>query len=98
MNGSQNTNHWLQISLHGTKSNRDGIGTRIKVVSKTVGTQYNHMTTSVGYASSSDGPVDFGLGPDSKASSVEIRWPSGIVQTLHNVSADQIVKVTEAEP
>jgi len=98
MNGSQNTNHWLQISLHGTKSNRDGIGTRIKVVSKTVGTQYNHMTTSVGYASSSDGPVDFGLGPDSKASSVEISWPSGIVQTLHNVSADQIVKVTEAEP
>jgi hypothetical protein len=42
--------------------------------------------------------VDFGLGPDSKADSVEIRWPSGIVQTLHNVSADQIVKVTEAEP
>jgi hypothetical protein len=97
MNRSQNTNHWLQIALRGTKSNRDGIGARIKVVSKTVGAQYNHMTTSVGYASSSGGPVDFGLGSDSKADSVEIHWPSGIVQTLKDVPADQILKVTEPE-
>ena len=95
MNRSQNANHWLQIALRGTKSNRDGIGARIKVVSKNVGAQYNHMTTSVGYASSSDGPIHFGLGPDSKADSVEIHWPSGIVQTLQNVPADQILKVTE---
>jgi enediyne biosynthesis protein E4 len=64
-------------------------------VSKTVVAQYNHMTTSVGYASSSDGPVDFGLGSDSKADSIEIRWPSGIVQTLKDVPADRILKVTE---
>jgi hypothetical protein len=64
-------------------------------VSKNVGAQYNHMTTSVGYASSSDGPIHFGLGPDSKADSVEIHWPSGIVQTLQNVPADQILNVTE---
>jgi hypothetical protein len=96
MNRTEQSGHWLQFALKGTKSNRDGIGARIKVVSKTL-TQYNHMTTSVGYASSSHGPVHFGLGTDTRAELVEIRWPSGIVQTLEGVSADQIVKVTEPE-
>jgi hypothetical protein len=59
------------------------------------GKQYNRMTTSVGYASSSDGPVHFGLGSDSIAQSIEIHWPSGKVQTFQNVRADQIFKVTE---
>ena len=54
------------------------------------------MTTSVGYASSSDGPVHFGLGPDSRAELIEIQWPSGIVQTLHDIPADQVLKVVEA--
>jgi hypothetical protein len=94
MNRSRGSEHWLDIALRGTKSNRDGIGARIKIVSDSL-TQYNHMTTSVGYASSSDGPVHFGLGPDTIARMVEIHWPSGIVQVLHNVPADQIVKVTE---
>ena len=94
MNRTQNSNHWLDVALRGTKSNRDGIGARIKVVSKSV-TQYNHMTTSVCYASSSYGPVHFGLGPDARADTIEIHWPSGIVQTLQNVPADQILKVTE---
>jgi hypothetical protein len=97
MNRSEKTGHWLDIALRGTKSNRDGIGARIKLVSKTVGAQYNHMTTSVGYASSSDGPVHFGLGPDSKADLIEIHWPSGVLQTLHDVPADRILKVTETQ-
>jgi hypothetical protein len=97
MNRSANSGHWLEIALRGTKSNRDGIGARIKVVSKTVGAQYNHMTTSVGYASSSYGPVHFGLGPDTRADSIEIHWPSGRVQTLQNVAADQVLKVTEPD-
>jgi hypothetical protein len=96
MNRSEKSGHWLDIALRGTKSNRDGIGARIKVVSKSVGAQYNHMTTSVGYASSSDGPVHFGLGLDTQADQIEIHWPSGAVQTLHDVSADRILKVTEA--
>jgi hypothetical protein len=95
MNRSANSGHWLDLALRGTKSNRDGIGARIKVLSKS-GSQYNHMTTSVGYASSSDGPVHFGLGPDQEAETVEIHWPSGIVQTLHHVAAGQILHVTEA--
>jgi hypothetical protein len=95
MNRSEHTGHWLDVALRGTKSNRDGIGARIKVVSATVGAQYNHMTTSVCYASSSDGPVHFGLGADAKADTVEIHWPSGQVQTLTDVKADQILKVME---
>jgi hypothetical protein len=97
MNRSEHAGHWLDIALRGTHSNRDGIGTRIKVVSATVGAQFNHMTTSVCYASSSDGPVHFGLGPDAKADTVEIRWPAGEVQTLRNVAADQVLRVTEPD-
>ena len=94
MNRSPKSGHWLDVALRGTKSNRDGIGARIKVVTKS-GAQYNHMTSSVGYASSSYGPVHFGLGLDSRADLVEIHWPSGIVQTLTNVAGDQVLKVTE---
>jgi hypothetical protein len=94
MNRSAHSGHWLDVALRGTRSNRDGIGARIKVVTRG-GTQYNHMTTSVCYASSSDGPVHFGLGADARADVVEIRWPSGKVQTLQNVEADRVLKVTE---
>jgi len=97
MNHSPGANHWLEFKLQGTRSNRDGIGARIKVVTKS-GTQYNHMTTSAGYASSSAGPVHFGLGPDTSADRVEIHWPSGVVQQLRNVAGDRIVAVREPAP
>jgi len=97
MNRSPTAGHWLEVALQGTRSNRDGIGARIKVVTKSVGAQYNHMTTSVGYASSSAGPVHFGLGPDARAESVEIVWPSGAVQILRDVNGDRILKVKEPE-
>jgi hypothetical protein len=94
MNQSPGKNHWLEFKLQGTKSNRDGIGARIKVVTASTA-QYNHMSTSAGYASSSAGPVHFGLGTHTAADLVEIRWPSGIVQELRNVAADRIVEVKE---
>jgi len=94
MNESPGNNHWLEIKLQGTKSNRDGIGARIKVVTKS-GAQYNQMTTSAGYASSSAGPVHFGLGQNPSADLVEIRWPSGIVQQLQDVAGDRILMVRE---
>ncbi len=97
MNRSPQKAHWLDIALHGVKSNRDGIGARIKVASAG-GTQYNHQTSSVCYASSSLGPVHFGLGADQKAARVEIAWPSGIVQTLEDVTADRVLMVTEPAP
>lgn len=94
MNESPGKNHWLELKLQGTKSNRDGIGARIKVVTKS-GAQYNHMTTAAGYASSSAGPVHFGLGQSASADLVEIHWPSGIVQQMHTVAADRVVSVKE---
>ena len=97
LNQSPGNNHWLELKLEGTKSNRDGIGARIKVVTKS-GTQYDHMSTAAGYASSSAGPVHFGLGPNASADLIEIRWPSGIVQQLHDVAADRIMRVKEQTP
>jgi len=94
INQSPGANHWIEFKLQGTKSNRDGIGARIKVVTKS-GAQYNHMTTSSGYASSSAGPVHFGLGANASADLVEIHWPSGIVQTMKDVQGDQVVSVKE---
>ena len=94
MNQSPGTNHWIEFKLQGTKSNRDGIGARIKLVTKS-GAQYNHMTTSCGYASSSAGPVHFGLGANTSVDLVEIHWPSGIVQQMKDVAADRVVEVKE---
>lgn len=94
LNESPGNNHWIEFKLQGTKSNRDGIGARIKVVTKS-GAQYNQMTTSAGYASSSAGPVHFGLGVNASANLVEIRWPSGIVQVMRDVAGDRVVVVKE---
>lgn len=94
MNRSEGSGNWLDVALEGTRSNRDGIGARIKLTSKSR-TQYNHMTTSVCYASSSDGPVHFGLGLDSKADTIEIFWPSGVAQTVKEVPANQLIRVKE---
>jgi hypothetical protein len=95
INESPGGNHWLELELKGVKSNRDGIGARIRVVTKG-GTQYSHVSSAVGYASSSGGPVHFGLGPSETAELIEILWPSGIVQRLENIKADQ--KLTVSEP
>jgi hypothetical protein len=97
MNRSPHPGHWLGVALEGVKSNRDGIGALVRVTSKS-GTQYNHQTSSVCYASSSLGPVHFGLGKDVIADEIEIRWPSGIVQKLKHMKADQIIHVKEAVP
>ena len=83
--------HWLVISLRGTRSNRDGFGARVKVNGQT------RFATSAGsYASSSDKRLHFGLGAMEKAN-VEIFWPSGIHQALNDVHADQFLEVREPE-
>jgi hypothetical protein len=94
MNRSPGANHWIELRLEGTKSNRDAIGARVKLVSKSI-TQFNHVTTTCGYASSSAGPMHFGLGPDASVDSIEIRWPSGALQELKNVKADRVVHIKE---
>ena len=97
-NDGGNRNNWLGITTIGKKSNRDGIGSRVKVVSVSGLTQYFTVNTAVGYQSASDRRLIVGLGADSTAKLVEIRWPSGIVQRLENVKAGQMLKVTEAVP
>ena len=94
LNDSPGGNHWIEFALEGSQSNRDGIGTRIKVVAAGVA-QYNHVSFAAGYASSSAGPTHFGLGASKAADLVEIRWPSGVTQELRNVAADRILKVRE---
>jgi hypothetical protein len=94
MNDSPGKHHWLELKLVGTASNRDGIGAAIKMTSRHL-VQYNHATTAAGYASSSAGPVHFGLGADEQADLIEIRWPSGTVQRLSAVHGDRVIEVKE---
>ena len=95
-NVSPGGNHWLLVKTVGTRSNRDGIGAQIRLESAS-GVQYNHVTTSVGYASSSSRRVHFGLGQDTVVTRLEISWPSGVRQELRNVPADQTLTVREPE-
>ena len=89
-NVSPDTNDWIIMKLVGTKSNRDGIGAKIRL-----GSQSNHMTTAVGYASSSAQGVHFGTGKMQMIDRIEIRWPSGILQILKNVPTNQVLEVHE---
>lgn len=86
--------HWLGLKLRGTRANRDGLGAVVKVVSGGR-TQWNHATASVGYLSSSEKTVRFGLGAAGKAEVVEITWPGGKVQRLENVAGDRVLEVSE---
>ncbi|MGA8630489.1 MAG: CRTAC1 family protein [Terracidiphilus sp.] len=95
INRAANTNHWILLKLVGTKSNRDGIGTKVKITTAHGG-QYNQATTAVGYSSSSDKRVHFGLGPDAIIDRIELTWPSGIRQTLTGVKGDQVLTITES--
>ncbi len=97
-NDGGNRNHWLGIETIGKKSNRDGIGGRVKVVSASGQTQYFTVNTAVGYLSASDKRLVVGLGSDLTAKLVEIRWPSGIVQKFENVKSGQRLKATEPAP
>jgi hypothetical protein len=95
MNQTETQNHWITLKLVGVKSNRDGIGARVKI-STPAGDQYATVTTAGSYQSSSDKRVHFGLGSSALVIQVEILWTSGIQQRLKDVKADQILTVTEA--
>ena len=96
-NTTTNNNHWILLQTIGVKSNRDGIGTRIKLTGESGLVQYNHVTTAGSFASSSDKRVHFGLGRDTRIKEIELRWTSGRTQVLQNVKVDQILKITESE-
>ena len=88
--------HWLAVRLKGTTSNRQGLGAVVRVTLPDGRTLYGEATTSVGYASSSEPLVRFGLGLNAHVKQVEVRWPGGGVQKLGDVKADRILEIEEA--
>jgi hypothetical protein len=93
-NETETPNHWLILKLVGHRSNRDGIGADVRVVTAQ-GAQLATVSTASSYLSSSDKRVHFGLGTETVARTVEIRWPSGAVQRLEQVRGDQVLQVDE---
>jgi hypothetical protein len=93
-NETPTSNHWLGLMLVGHKSNRDAIGAEVKLVTSK-GLQLATVTTAGSYLSASDKRVHFGLGSERLAKLIEIRWPSGILQTLKDVAGDQVLQVDE---
>ncbi len=96
VNQARNKNNWLLIDLRGNTSNRDGIGASLKLTAVSCRVLYNHATTSIGLMPSGHRRVHFGFGDETTVRSIEIRWPSGIVQHIGQVTANQILKVNES--
>jgi hypothetical protein len=94
MNRTASSNHWIILNLVGTRDNRDGLGTKVKITTAE-GVQYNHATTAVGYSSSSDKRVHFGLGKAAMIDRIELAWPTGVKQILTNIKADQVLTIVE---
>jgi hypothetical protein len=94
-NQGNSRNHWLLVNLVGSKSNRDGIGSKIRVVSDDGAEQHAFISTAGSYLSASDKRAHFGLGSSKIVRFVEITWPSGAVQRLDSIAADQILAVHE---
>ncbi len=95
INSGDTGNHWLLIDAYGHKSPRDPVGAEFKLTTASGRVLYNQYSVSVGFMSTSDRRVHFGLGAEDKIASLEIKWPSGIVQKLTQVKADQILRVEE---
>jgi hypothetical protein len=87
-------NHWLSILTIGSKSNRDGVGAKLALVTA-AGIQYSHVNTAVGYGGASDRRVHFGLGREKVVRELRVTWPSGVTQTLTGVAADQVLTIRE---
>jgi hypothetical protein len=93
-NDGGNANHWLEIFLIGTKSNRDGVGARVRVTAGDL-VLFDQRKGGMSYQSAQDPRLHFGLGQHSLVDSVEISWPSGMVTKLASLKSDQIVAVRE---
>jgi hypothetical protein len=94
LNNSPDANHWIELALEGTKSNRDGIGAKIRI-SAGGQAQFDQLSHASGYASSTAAPVHFGLGNAKSVDEIEVRWPSGTRQVLVDVAADKVVRMKE---
>jgi hypothetical protein len=93
-NDGGNANHWLEIFLIGTKSNRDGVGARVKVSAGDL-ILYDQRKGGMSYQSAQDPRLHFGLGPHSNVDAIEIQWPSGSVTKLASLKSDRILAIKE---
>lgn len=93
-NDGGNTNHWLEIFLIGTKSNRDAVGTRVKLAAGNL-VLYQQKKGGMSYQSAQDPRLHFGLGGRRAIDSLQIDWPSGATTRLEAIPADQIISVQE---
>jgi enediyne biosynthesis protein E4 len=83
------------VKLIGGKSNRDGLGAKICLTLADGRKLYNHAATSVGYASSSEKLVRFGLAAQDRATTIEVQWPGGRTQVIQNVAVDRVLEIRE---
>jgi len=95
VNSADNGNHWLLLKLVGSKANRDAVGAKVKLTTPSGRTLYNHVTGSVGFMSTSDLRLHFGLGRETAAATIDIQWPGGTVQKLRGIAADRILRIEE---
>jgi hypothetical protein len=93
-NEGGNANRLLRIKTVGTTSNRDGIGARVEVTASGA-MRWQVVKTGSSYLSQSELPLTFGLGSDTAASAVRVIWPSGEVDAIGAVDADQVITITE---
>ncbi|MBZ5650618.1 MAG: CRTAC1 family protein [Acidobacteriia bacterium] len=93
-NDGGNANHWLEVLLIGTRSNRDGVGASLKLTTEG-SVHVEQAKGGMSYMSASDPRIQFGLGKRTKVDSLEITWPSGQIDRLTNVPVDQIIAVKE---
>jgi hypothetical protein len=93
-NDGGNANRWLEILLIGTRSNRDGVGARVKLVAGDL-TLYDQRKGGMSYQSAQDPRLHFGLGSRTKVDRIEIRWPSGSVTQLTDIASGQILAIQE---
>jgi hypothetical protein len=98
-NANQNGNHWFEVELCGVYSNRSAIGARVTIShaneNNEIVTQIREIQSGSGYHSGHMLRAHFGLGASDIVRELSVRWPSGIVQTSFNVSADKIIRVVE---
>ena len=93
-NDGGNRNHWLQLRLVGVRSNRDGIGARVTVKAGGI-TRVDEAKGGMSYQSAHDPRLHFGLGGTDRVASIEIRWPSGMIDRLADLPADRVITVRE---
>ena len=92
---SGGASHWLAVKLRGVRANRQGLGAKLRIVLPDGRSLYNHATTAVGYGSSSEAMVRFGLGSNRRVERMEIDWPGGAIQEMKDLAVDRIVEVVE---